>query len=190
MLKNKLLLLVSLFVLFSCQKIEVLDEVVFTYELMPKIILNAEAKKIFDLYEPKYSSLYIDHSLIKPPVFYLNELLDKNVNILGSENSLIINIFDASFKKSEIKNTDEKSYLEKKILLFEVSFLVEFLIYDNSNFLLASSIVEAKRTTTSGKNISIYETERIIDMLIFDCLIDFSYKSNELIKKNMNNFII
>jgi hypothetical protein len=55
---------------------------------------------------------------------------------------------------------------------------------------LANSIVEAKRTTTSGKFISLMESERIIDTLILDCLIDFSKKSEELIKIHMNNFIL
>ena len=74
--------------------------------------------------------------------------------------------------------------------MFEVSFLVEFILYDDSALVLANSVVEAKRTTTSGKFISLMESERIIDSLILDCLIDFSKKSEELILIHMSSFIL
>ena len=101
-----------------------------------------------------------------------------------------MNILDASLKKSEVPNTNKRKYGEKTIFLFELSFLVEFILYDDSKFVLANSIVEAKRTTTSGKFISLMESEKIIDTLILDCLIDFSKKSEELIQIHMNNFLL
>ena len=74
--------------------------------------------------------------------------------------------------------------------LYEVNYLVEFVIYDDSNFKLANTIVEANRTTTSGKYISLIETERIIDDMIYKCLKDFSNKAKELIKDHMNQYTL
>ena len=93
-------------------------------------------------------------------------------------------------KKTEIPNIDSKKYEEKTIFLYEVNYLVEFVIYDDSNFKLASTIVEANRTTTSGKHISLIEVERIIDDMIYKCLKDFSNKSKDLIKDHMNQYIL
>ena len=71
-----------------------------------------------------------------------------------------------------------------------MSFLVEFLLYDKNNFLLASSLVETKTTTTSKKYISLQEKEKIIDQLTFNCLTDFSKKAEELIKIHFKYFIL
>ena len=101
-----------------------------------------------------------------------------------------INILDASLKKISIENLESKKYEEKIIYKYEVSFLIEYLIYDEFNILLANSIVESKRTTTSGKYLSINEYENILDLLIIDCLIDFIDKSNELLKLHMKNYLI
>ena len=192
MIKNNLknLIFLSLIGLFSCQPIEILDDVVFDYNQLQKIIINAEQKKVNDLYESKFSEHYIDHSLENPPTEYLINWFDSNIKIIGTENSFVINILDASLKKSEITNTNSKKYEEKTIILYEVSFLVEFVLYDDTKLVLANSIVEAKRTTTSSKFISLMESDRIIDNLILDCLIDFSKKSDELIKMHMSNFIL
>jgi len=81
-------------------------------------------------------------------------------------------------------------YKEKTIFLFEINYLVEFILYDNNNYILASIIVEANRNTTSGKYISIQESEKIIDYLIFNSLRDFSNKAQELIKIHLKNFIL
>ena len=192
MLKNNLknLILIVVTGLFSCHPVAILDDVVFNYDQLPKIAISAEQKKIIELYESKFIEPYIDHSLENPPKEYLINWFEKNLNIIGTENSFVMNILDASLKKSEVPNINKKKYGEKTIFLFELSFLVEFILYDDSKFVLANSIVEAKRTTTSGKFISLLESERIIDTLILDCLNDFSKKSEELIQIHLNNFIL
>ena len=68
--------------------------------------------------------------------------------------------------------------------------MAEFVLYDDSNFILSSVIVESQRTTTSGKYISLDQIENIIDLLILDCLRDFTNKSDELINTHMSQFII
>ena len=190
MIKNKLIIFFIPFLLFSCSKVEILEDIVFDYNQFPKIMINSESMQLLNLYESKIGDDYIDHSLVKSPQYYLNELLNKNINIFGTDNKLVISVFDASLKKSEILNTNVKKYEEKKIYFYEMSFLVEFILYDDFNSILSSTIVEAKRSTTSGKYISIKESERIIDTLIFDCLIDFSKKAEQLIKIHMKNFIL
>lgn len=190
MLKNNFLISIILIFIFSCQPIEIVDDVVFDYDQFNKININAKIKNINNLYEPKYDNYYIDHSLIKSPISYLVNWLDKNINLFGNENLLEINILDSSLKKTEIKNDETNKYKEKTIFLFEISYLIEFILYDNNNYILASTIVEAKRSTTSGKYISLKEKEKIIDYLIFKCLKDFSNKANELIKIHLKNFTV
>ena len=192
MIKNKIKYFI-LFVflgLFSCQQVEILDKIVFDYNQLPKIVISAEQKNIIELYESKFSEPYIDNSLEKPPKEYLIKWLESNLEIIGTENLFVINILDASLKKSEIPNINSKRYEEKTIFLYEVNFLVEFILYADSNLILANSLVEAKRTTTSSKFISLMESERIIDILIFDCIKDFAAKSEELIKLHLNSFIL
>ena len=178
------------FFLSSCKPMESLENFVFDNTQLNSFLFSANQITIKQTYQPIFEEPYIDHSLERTPNFYLSSWLKNNINIVGDQNILSVNIFDASIKKSEIPNINTKKYEEKTIFLFEITFLVEFVLYDESNFILASSIVEAKRSTTSGKYISIQETERIIDLLIIDCLIDFTKKSNELINKHMYNFIL
>ena len=189
MLKNNFFIFFLLFI-YSCQQVEFIDEIVFDYDQLNKITVSVQQKNISDLYESKYGDTYIDHSLSKPPVVFLNKWLTKNIYIVGNQNILEINIIEASLKKSEINNNDIKKYKEKTIFLFEARYLVEFILYDDDYSVLASSIVEANRTTTSGKYISIQENEKIINYLIFNCLDDFSKKAKELIKIHLKNYVL
>ena len=59
-----------------------------------------------------------------------------------------------------------------------------------SEEILATTEIEAKRSTTSSKFISLYEKEMIIDTLILDALIDVSLKSEELLKKHMFEYML
>lgn len=190
MLNNKFYFVFILLILLSCQKIEVLEDFQFNFDQLSKISINADNKIINEIYQSKFDDPYIDHSLELPPTYFQNIWFDNNINIFGTENQLVINIINASVKKSEVTNKDQAKYKEKTIFSYEVNFLVEFILYDDFNSILASAIVEAQRSTTSGKYISLNETKRIIDMLIFDCLIDFSLKSSELLKIHMTKYIL
>ena len=53
---------------------------------------------------------------------------------------------------------------KSKTFISELFFLVEYNLYDNSNNLIASTLVEAKRSTTSGVYISIIERENIVKL--------------------------
>lgn len=190
MIKFKIILILISFVLISCQKIEVLEPIVFDFNQLPTITINSEKKSVINLYDVKFDNPYIDHSLEEPPIIFLEKWFANNLNIFGTENQFVINIIDASLKKTEISNTEKKRYQEKTIFFYEISFLVEFILYDDSNFLLANTIVESNRTTTSGKYISLHESSIIIDTLILDCLKDFSIKTEQLTKTHMGKYIL
>ena len=110
--------------------------------------------------------------------------------IIGTENKLIINIIDSSLTKSEVENANAKKYEEKTIYLFEINYLAEYILYDDSNAILSSTTVETKRSITSGKFISLMESDRIIESLILDALTDFAKKTEELIKIHMSGYIL
>ena len=63
-----------------------------------------------------------------------------------------------------------KNYEEKTIFKYELFFLVEYELYDNSGFLKANATVETSRSTTSQKYISLNETEIIINDLLVSSL--------------------
>ena len=184
------ILLIFLFAVSSCNKIEVLDEIVFDYDQLPKIVFRAEQKKIKETYETKFSDPFIDHSLPKPPKEHLKSWIESNFSIIGTENKLIINIIDSSLTKSEVANANAKKYEEKTIYLFEINYLAEYILYDDLNTVLSSTTVETKRSITSGKFISLMESDRIIESLILDALTDFTKKTEELIKIHMSGYIL
>ena len=188
--RNKIFIFIILVFISSCQKVEILDPIVFDYNQFTKVSINAEKKNTIILYEPKFVEPFIDHSLENSPILYFNNWSKNNIQTFGTRNHFEINVIDASVKKTEIPNIDSKKYEEKTIFLYEVNYLVEFVIYDDSNFKLANTIVEANRTTTSGKYISLIETETIIDDMIYKCLKDFSNKTKDLIEDHMNQYIL
>ena len=184
------ILLIFLFAVSSCNKIEVLDEIVFDYDQLPKIVFSAEQKKVKETYETKFSDPFIDYSLPKPPKEHIKYWIESNFAIIGTENKLIINIIDSSLTKSEVANANAKKYEEKTIYLFEINYLAEYILYDDSNAILSSTTVETKRSITSGKFISLMESDRIIESLILDALTDFAKKTEELIKIHMSGYIL
>ena len=185
-----IILLIFLFAVSSCNKIEILDEIVFDYDQLPKIIFRAEQKIVKETYEAKFSDPFIDYSLPKPPKEHLKSWIESNFAIIGTENKLIINIIDSSLTKSEVANANAKKYEEKTIYLFEINYLAEYILYDDSNAILSSTTVETKRSITSGKFISLMESDRIIESLILDALTDFAKKTEELIKIHMSGYIL
>ena len=191
---NKSLKIFILFIvfpsLFSCQPVEILDEVIFDYDLLTKININAEQKYINEIYEINYVDPYIDHSITNPPLLRIKNWLDQNVNIFGSQNKLTINIVDASLTRIEIKNETSKKYEEKTKFYYEMHYMLEFFLHDDNDLIIATTIVEAKHSTTSGKFISLNEKEKIINTLILDTLIDVSLKSKELLKEYMFEFML
>ena len=189
MKKNNFILFILILGLVSCQPVEFLNDVDFDYSKYQKITFNVKDINVNNNYRSKFSDIYIDHSIEDPPIDYLNTWLEANIVKSGDQNYLTINIIEASLKKTEVPNIDFKKFEDRYIFLFEVSLLVEFILYDDSNIVLSNAIIESKRSITSRKFISLEQNKRIIDLLIFDCLDDFSNKSLEVLQIHMNKFI-
>jgi len=188
-ISKKYILIISFF-LISCQPVEIIQEVVFDNTVLNKFNVVAEQKTINNLYELKYDEKYIDGSLTNPPLLRLNNWLNENFIIFGNENTFVINILDASIAKIERENSNKKKYEGKNEFFYELSFVVEYVLYSDNEIILARTKVQTNRTTTSSVYISLNEKELIIDNMILDALKDLSIKSNELIKKHMYKFVL
>ena len=182
--------LLVFFSLLACQSVEILDKIVFDYNLLAKININAEQKNINNVYEINYVDPYIDHSIKLPPILRVTDWLDQNIYVFGSQNILSINIIEASLTKIERKNESKKKYAEKTEFFYEMIYILEFVLYNDSDLILATTMVEAKRSTTSSKFISLNEKEQIIDTLILDTLIDLSTQTEQLLKIYISDYIL
>ena len=181
---------VFFFVLLSCQPIEIIEPVVFDNNQLSSISINAKNIEIKQTYEPKFTDPYIDHSLEQPPIERIKSWIQTNVNTFGKKNELKINILDASIKKIEEQNLKAKKFEATDIYKYELFYLIEFSLYDDTSYLIASTIVESFRSTTSGRFISILETEKIIDDLILESLRDITKESKRLIILYMSDYIL
>ena len=178
------------FILLSCQPIEIIEPVVFDNDQLSNISINARNIEIKQTYESKFTDPYLDNSLKYPPVERLKSWIQTNINLFGNNNQLKINIFDASIKKTEEQDLKAKKFEERDIYKYELFYLIEFNLYDDSNYLIASTIVESYRSTTSGRFISILEKEKIIDDLILESLRDITKESKRLINLYMPDYIL
>ena len=185
-----ILIILSQYVLISCQSKEALENIVFDNSQFKYINIYSSKKVINQVYQTKFLEPYIDHSLVKSPSDRFSLWAEENIKTFGNENKLYINILEASLKRTEVENKSIKKYQEKIIYYFELNYLVEFLLYDENNDILATTIVETNRSTTSSKFISILESEKLIDELILNSLIDLTLESEKLIKIHMSKFIL
>ena len=177
--------------LFSCQKTEILDEVVFDYNLLNKINFNAEVKEIYNLYQVNLSLPFIDHVMDISPSKRIEKWFEENFIIFGTSNKLVINILDASISKNEIENdSNKKKVIENKEYIYEIIIKVNYILYNDDESILATTDVKISRTTTATNFISISERNRILDLLTLEALQDLSVKSSELVKKHMFEYII
>ena len=106
----RFLIITSFLLLSSCQKIEVLDNIVFDNNLLDKISIAAEKKIINIKYESSFFDSFVDHSMSNPPVSRLESWLSENVAVFGSENYLVIDIINASIKKTEVPKDTKKKF--------------------------------------------------------------------------------
>ena len=113
----------------------------------------------------------------------------QNILKLGNENKLVINILDASIKKTEIMNIGAKKYEERTIFNYELFYLVEYELYDSSGFLIANTTVETLRSTTSQKYISLNETEIIINELLILAMRDYINETKNQLSIYMGDYL-
>ena len=162
--------------------------------LLNNISIVAEKKEIQVSYESIFSEPFIDHVIETSPKKRVILWLEDNINHFGTENKLVINIQNASIARKgidkEVKVNVAGIVKKKNEYLYELYFEVLFLLYDDSDQILATTKVEVLRSTTSSQFISINERNRILDNLILDSLRDLSNKSIELIKLHMSEYIL
>tara|TARA_Y100000996_G_C22441999_1_gene610194 strand:- start:395 stop:964 length:570 start_codon:yes stop_codon:yes gene_type:complete len=186
-LKNNLILI--FFLIISCQPVEVLRPVDIDNSKYEKISINAKEIIIEIKYNPVFSKENIEDKIYNSPIKILNSWNNENINKFGNENKLKINILDASILKKEIENVDAKKYEEKTIFKYEVFFLVEYQLYDDSDILISNVTVESSRSTTSQKYISLNETEIIINDLLINALKDFTNETKLLLNIYMSEYL-
>ena len=177
-------------ILSACQPVEKNILIDLDNNQFKKISISADKIEIVEIYDSVISAPYIDYSLDNPPIYFLKSWLSNNIELIGKENRLEIKIFDSSLKRIEIENTNKKQFEEKFIYSYEINYLVEYNLYDDSNFMLASTLVETFRTTTSSKFISINERDLILEELIYLSLADFIDESKKLMSEYMEGHIL
>ena len=148
---------IILFLVLSCQPVEILRPIEIDTSNLDTISIDVQNIKINKKYNSVFSQNNIEEQIQKSPIDVIVEWHNKNILKNGNENKLVINILDASITKNEIENVDAKKYEEKTIYKYELFFLVEYELYDDSGFLMANTTVQTSRSTTSQKYISLNE---------------------------------
>ena len=188
-LKNNYLVVIIFLYVLSCQPVEIIEPVTFDYSKLDKISISANEIIINSEYKPKFSNKNIEDQIPNPPINIIKEWNNQNILNFGKENKLIINILDASIIKQEINNIEAEKYEEKTVFKYKIFFLVEYELYDNSNFLIANTTVESSRSTTSKKYISLNERDIVINNLLHDALKDFIKETKSMMNTYMFGYI-
>ena len=186
-LKSKIII-IFLFI-FSCQPIELVTPISIDNSRLEKISINAKEIILNIKYKPVFSKNNIEDQIKNPPLKIITSWNNQNIENFGSQNKLIINIIEASISKKEINNIGAKKYEEKTIFKYDVFFLVEYELYDDSDYLLANTTVESSRSTTSQKYISLNEAEIIINDFLYDAMKHFTKETKSLLNIYMSEFI-
>ena len=182
------------FIFSSCQKNEFLDEIVFDNSLLNSISFIAEKKEIKVSYDTTFDESYIDHVMEISPTRRIASWLEYNINNFGTFNKIVIDINKASITRKEIDSKIKVEVAgiskEKKEYIYELNFKVLFLLYNDSDQVLAFTEAEIYRSTTSSLFISLNERNRILDNLTLNALKDLSNKSIELLKVHMSEYTL
>ena len=186
-LKNSFIFI--LLVVLSCQPIEILKPANIDPSRFDKISINTKDIEIIKKYKSVFSKNNIEYQIQNRPIDVIVDWHHKNINKIGNENKLVINILDSSISKNEINNEDAKNYEEKTIFKYEVFYFVEYELYDNSGFLIANTTVENSRSTTSKKYISLNETDLIINELLILTMLDFVNEAKNQLSNYMSAYV-
>ena len=178
-----------LFLVLSCQPIEILAPIEIDTSKLDTISIYSKNIELNKKYNSIFSQNNIEEQIQKSPIDVIVEWHNKNILKIGNENKLVINILDASITKKEIENVDAKKYEEKTIYKYELFFLVEYELYDNSGFLKANTTVETSRSTTSQKYISLNEVEIIINDLLFTAMKDYINETKNQLSIYMMDYL-
>ena len=188
----KKLIINFLFVLtlIACQPIEKINHIVFDNSQFTSFNILATSIEIHEIFEKKISEPYIGYSLKISPSERIINWINDNFKPIGNENIFNVTILDAAITQNQFENKQAKNFDEKSNYIFELFYLLEFSLFDDSGNLVASTLVETSRSTTSGIYISIQEKDNIIDDLIYNSLVDISNETKKLLTNYMANYIL
>ena len=179
-------------ILYSCQSIEVSEDIVFDYEQFTKLTFMSNDIEVKNLYNSNYNDPFIDHVMDKNPSARINEWINNNVKGFGVEKKLIITINDASIITEKVESQKKIAGISKKIkeTQYNLNFEVIYSLYDDTDVLIANTEVKVTRSTTSADLISLNERDKILDELVYKSLMDLGKKSDELLKMYMKGYIL
>jgi phosphotransferase system IIB component len=187
-----LVLFVSYIFLFSCQKTEFLDDIVFDNSVLYNLGINAEKKEIIVSYQAKLQEPFIDHVMLNPPTKRIVSWIEENISNFGTMNKLVINIVNASISRKEIETEEEVAGIvrKKNEYHYTIEMIVDYDLYSDDDQILATTKVKVNRSTTSSNFLSLNERNQILDNLVLESLLDLSNKSVELLKIHMSEFVL
>ena len=189
-MKKLILNFLFLLMLIACQPIEKVNHIVFDNNQFAHFDILSNSIEIKEIFEKKISDPYIGHTLKINPSQRIINWINENFKPIGNENTFIVTILDASITQTQFENIEAKNFDEKKNYKYELFYLLEFSLFDDSSNLVASTLVETSRSTTSGIYISIQEKDNIIDDLIYNSLIDISNETKKLLTTYMANYLL
>ena len=189
-MKKLTLSFLFLLTLIACQPIEKVNYIVFDNNQFAYFDILSTSIEIKQIFENKISDPYIGHTLKINPSERIINWIKENFKPIGNENKYIVTILDASITQKQIENIEAKNFDEKKNYKYELFYLLEFSLFDDSANLVASTLVETSRSTTSGIYISIQEKNNIIDDLIYNSIIDVSNETKKLLGTYMTNYLL
>ena len=179
-----------LLILISCQPIEKINHIVFDNNQFAHFDILATSIEIKGIFEKKISDPYIGYTLKINPSERIINWVNDNFKPIGNENKFIVTILDASITQTQFENIEAKNFDEKNNYKYELFYLLEYSLFDDSGNLVASTLVETSKSTTSGIYISIQEKDNIIDNLIYNSLVDISNETNKLLTNYMANYLL
>ena len=189
-MKKLIITLLFFLTLNACQPIEKVNHIVFDNSQFAHFNILSTSIEIKEIFEKKISNPYIGHTLKINPSERIINWINDNFKPIGNENTFIVTILDASITQIQFENIEAKKFDEKKNYKYELFYLIEFSLFDDSGNLVASTLVETSRSTTSGIYISIQEKDNIIDDLIYNSLIDISNETKKLLATYMANYLL
>ena len=189
-MKKFIIILLFLITIKACQPIEKVNHIVFDNSQFANFNILSSTIEIKEIFEKKISDPNIGHTLKVDPSERLINWINDNFKPIGNENIFNVTILDASITQNQFENKDAKNFDEKNNYLYELFYLIEFSLFDDSGNLVASTLVESSRSTTSGIYISIQEKDNIIDDLIYNSLVDISNETKKLLTNYIANYIL
>ena len=189
-MKKLIIILFFLLTIMACQPVEKVNNIVFDNNQFAYFNVLSTSIQIKKIFEKKISDPYIGYTLKVDPSERIINWINDNFRPIGNENIFNVTILDASITQTQIENIEAKNFDEKNNYEYKLFYLLEFSLFDDSGNLIASTLVETSRSTTSGIYISLQEKDNIIDDLIYNSVVDISNETKKLLAIYMDSYIL